>query len=115
MQRTNAFYIHVPWQRSMAALLRENAVKVCVLQTIDTNSRDLGSKLPILSRSRIASLHANMPSPMSQSMLALPSYSDRDQGTKDNDEDLSNDLLACMTPLGVMVLVESKYATNTMV
>jgi hypothetical protein len=47
--RTNAFYVHVPWQHSIAALLRENAVKVCVLQTIDTNSRGIGSKLLFLS------------------------------------------------------------------
>ena len=46
MPQHDMFCIHVPWQRSMAALLRENAVKVCVLQPIDTNARDLGSKPP---------------------------------------------------------------------
>jgi hypothetical protein len=80
-QRTNAFYIHVPWQRSMAALLRENAVKVCVLQTIDTNSRDLGSKTTLQSASQRTSHAASLGSSTKrQSMGILTSWLDRIQG-----------------------------------
>jgi len=63
-QLLNASYIHVPWQRSMSALLSENAVKVCVLQTIDTNSRDLGCKPPetVVDHSSYGAVEWKMPS-----------------------------------------------------